>query len=200
MGVRETNSMDRRMGREKVIAASLWLSPLSWAPGFLFPLSLPMLPSIPHSHLLPQGAKDKAFFSSFRNRCVQFIHSVAQDAGSPLPARESKDKSTLVFCWFSKSAFWTLPYLCPRTELRTPQGHPPRYSAFTFPGDGGSLAGSEERETHKTITCRAIFGLQQRKGLSGDFLLTSYWDHFMPPISREARSLHIYRFLSVDHL
>lgn len=131
MGVREMNTVGRGMGREKVVAASWWLSPLSWAPGFLFSLPLPPYAApIPHSHLLPKGAKDKEFSSSFRNCCVQFIHLppyfVTQDAGSPLPARESKGKWILVFCWFSKSAFWTLPYLCPRTELRTPtrSAHP----------------------------------------------------------------------------
>lgn len=53
---------------------------------------------------------------------------------------------------------------------------------------------------HRTPTDRIGAGLQKRKELTGNFLHRTYWDHFMALISRETSSLHIYCFLSADHL
>lgn len=177
------NTVGRGMGRER-------RSLLRWWNLHSHDPRLPVFPASP-SYAAPsltpifcqREPRTKSSPPPSRNCCVQFIHLppyfVTQDAGSQLPARESKGKWILVFADFLNqlSEFHTLPLPQDRTE----DPHkvcPPRYSAFTFPGDGETSKFSERERHTKQLHAGPYLGCSRERAkwrFSSHILLRSLY-------------------------
>lgn len=185
-------------GKQPAIPAMVLVD--SWLPNSTPPRSLHLSPA-----LCAKGSRRERIFLLPKSVFILFIsayishlwmleslapqsrllRSVVHLGRCPIPRNQCYAK------YQSPFFTWTLPSLFVHDRIKV----------TTVSGNVERMESREEwRKKHVQSTYRQNHIWPTTEKSVRDFLHISSWDHFMAVISRETSSLHIYCFLSADHL